>query len=629
MRKLVLLPLLFATAALAQTPVVTRSGDNARTGDFQETTITVDSLKAKGITLRTTIPVIGDARGMEAQPLILPGVKVANGSTHDVMVLPSMANVVRGVDAHTGAGLWQTTLGNPVQGGPSIDAHLINDKWGVLSTPVLDPETKRAYMVAWISPDGTPQKGIHYLFTLNVATGAIVGTPATFAGLSQGTQRYSDTMRKQRCSLVAVSNGGHTIVLGAYGTVLETGKYAAGAIFAYDTVLAKFTAFLPMSQGLGAGIWMGGQGLAADAAGNEYGQTGNGSFNAVNDFGESIFKVVYTPASGPSEASLKVVTWFSPFSDAGRIGLDPSRSAVAAALSDKLAGVSAPSVQMALPVGASMTMPANTRTVLSHDPATGHVIPLVYPANPADPAWGDQDLGAGGCTYVTQYGKLACGGKDGLLYVVNADNMGNTMPADFAHPKTNCARLASPPVWFTESPGPVDPCPQEVTTLDFMPWGKTRHLHMTPVQYMSPTKGLVLFGWGENSTLHAWAMSSSGQMTYLAESREIASVGSVNNSGGMPGGFCALSTNNFKVGTSILWCSIPLADANANIVGGRLLAYEAENYARDTDGVHLVKLWDSQDWNIRYIFNKFMPPIVWDGEVILPNYNGGVMVFTQ
>ena len=42
-------------------------------------------------------------------------------------------------------------------GGAAIDMHQINDHWGVLSTGVIDPETKRVYLVAWISPDGTPQ----------------------------------------------------------------------------------------------------------------------------------------------------------------------------------------------------------------------------------------------------------------------------------------------------------------------------------------------------------------------------------------------------------------------------------------------------------------------------------------
>ena len=91
-------------------PWLTRSGDNSRSGWNQhETVLTQDSVTSKGIIRATIIPVIGDARGMEAQPLILPNVKTARG-TRDVMVLPSMADVVRGVDAHDGSAIWQITL---------------------------------------------------------------------------------------------------------------------------------------------------------------------------------------------------------------------------------------------------------------------------------------------------------------------------------------------------------------------------------------------------------------------------------------------------------------------------------------------------------------------------------------
>src|SRR5208282_3661198 len=92
-------------------PWLTRSADNSRSGwNSHETVLTQASVGTKGIVRATIIPVTGDARGMEAQPLILPSVKLRDGSTHDVMVLPSMANVVRGVDAHTGVGLWSVTL---------------------------------------------------------------------------------------------------------------------------------------------------------------------------------------------------------------------------------------------------------------------------------------------------------------------------------------------------------------------------------------------------------------------------------------------------------------------------------------------------------------------------------------
>ena len=627
-----------ATLGLALAPmlegqgVLTRSADNLRSGSYRESIITVENLKQKGVTLRTTIPVIGDARGMEAQPLILPGVKLADGSVHDVMVLPSMANVVRGVDAHTGVGLWQVSLGNPVQGGPSIDMHRINDKWGVLSTPVIDPQTQTVYMVAWISPDGSPQRGLHWMYALDVATGKQRNPPVSFSSLASGSQRYADTMRKQRSSLVLVNEGGHPVVFGAYGTVLETGRYSAGAIFAYDTVMARFTAFMPMSQGLGAGVWMGGQGLAADAVGDLYGVSGNGSFNAVTEFGESIFKVHYTFGVGTAPASMKIVTWFSPYSDAGRVGLDPKKSGPAApSVPDKMAGVNAPDEAMGMPVGASMTAATSntTHTVLTRNVNTGQVEPLVYPNNPTAPGWSDEDLGSGGCTLLEGYGFLLCGGKDGLGYLTYTGNMGNTVPSDFGNAKANCAKLASPPIWMTASPGPVDPCPQQETMLNFMPYGKTRHLHMTPVQYMSPIDGLHLFVWGENSALHDWHLAQDGTFTYVAESRETASAASTQSPGGMPGGFCSLSSDHNKLGTAVLWCSIPYGDANSTLTGGRLIAYDPEIVSRDGDGPHLVKLWDSQDWGIGYRFNKFMPPVIWEGEVILPNFDGGVMVFTE
>jgi hypothetical protein len=86
-------------------PWLTRSADNSRSGWNQhKTQLTQASVVSKGIVRETIIPVIGDARGMEAQPLILPNVKTTRG-TRDVMVLPSMADVVRGVDARDGSGI--------------------------------------------------------------------------------------------------------------------------------------------------------------------------------------------------------------------------------------------------------------------------------------------------------------------------------------------------------------------------------------------------------------------------------------------------------------------------------------------------------------------------------------------
>ena len=144
----------------AMVPWLTRSADNSRSGWNQhETQLTQALIQSKGIVRATVIPVIGDARGMEAQPLVLPNVQTALG-TRDVMVLPSMADIVRGVDAHDGSGIWQVTLGVPVASSTQIDSKNINQHWGCISTGVIDPDAQRLYQVCWFRPTepATPKR---------------------------------------------------------------------------------------------------------------------------------------------------------------------------------------------------------------------------------------------------------------------------------------------------------------------------------------------------------------------------------------------------------------------------------------------------------------------------------------
>jgi hypothetical protein len=221
-----------ATPSAAQTtmePWLTRSADNSRSGwNPRERQLTQASVANKGITRATIIPVIGDARGMEAQPLILPAVNTARG-TRDVLVLPSMANVVRGVDAHDGSSIWQVTLGVPVTGSQSIDSHQINQFWGCLSTGVIDADTQRLYQVCWISPDksGEPKTARYYMFVLNVADGSEVVPPVLIEGKS-GNQDFNAAMRKQRSALVETNVNGVKTVFGCAGTIQETASGAAG-----------------------------------------------------------------------------------------------------------------------------------------------------------------------------------------------------------------------------------------------------------------------------------------------------------------------------------------------------------------------------------------------------------------
>ena len=616
---------LFAAAhtCLAQStmvPWLTRSGDNSRSGwNPHETQLTQASVENKGIKRATIIPVFGDARGMEAQPLILPNVKTAVGN-RDVMVLPSMADIVRGVDAHDGSAIWQVALGTPVTGSQGIDTHQINQFWGCLSTGVIDQETQHLYQTCWMSPDntGNPQTARYFMFVLNLADGKQLAK-VLIQGKS-GSQDFNDAMRKQRSSLVETIIKGVKTVFGCSGTINETqAGVASGYCFAFDVATNTVTAMLAMTSGEGAGVWMAGQGAAADPQGFLYVLTGNGDFDGVNQWGESFLKLQYTPSAGGVAAKLQVIDHWTPWTDLARTG-QAAKPAV------KLAGISAAS-EAVKPVGGGMSISLQNAKLVPMMSERGTPTVLVFP-DMASGNWSDEDWGSAGPACIFSIGVCFATGKDGIAYPVKTANLGGTTATDLIdNPKANCAKLAAPPVWLTMSPGPVDPCPTDPRMLNFFPLGDTAHLHMTPVQFFDPVlNSWTLFAWGENSQLHKWAVSSSGKLTFIAQSHEYASDNVRENPpGGMPGGFCSGSSNEADPNSAILVCTIPYGDANAHVVNGRLLVYDAVHLAADGS---LKVLWDSQRWNIQFLFNKFDPPVIDGGQIYVPNYNGGVDLYS-
>ncbi len=614
--------------------VLTRAYDASRSGaTVSETILTQASVGTQGIRKYFSLYMEGDARGAESQTLILPKVPVVDGTVRDVAVVSTMNNLVWCYDANDSDILWVQKLGVPIKGSSAIDMHVINDHWGILSTGVIDPDTHRWYGVAWTSPDGDPKKGMHYVHALNLKDGSHVHDPLSLAseeyapGHGLPVQKFSSTMRKQRSSLLMTNIDGVKTIFFASGSVLETTNGAAGWIFAYDVASSRISARLAMSGGYGAGIWMAGSGLCADDKGYLYGMTGNGSFDGVSDWGETVFKVKYTPPH-LGRASLEVVDWWTPYTDAGRIGEDPTQSAPSAfrafRLAPKLSGVSSPSV-------AHAAMPVNAMG--DHNLAGARVVGNVAITKPnqkeVSEGFDDEDLGSAGLSLIPQYGiALACG-KDGIAYEVNINNMGKTMPADFANAATNYAKLVQPPVWYTYTPSPaIDNAPQDSSTLDFIYANKTRHMHSTSVQYMSSVHGLMLFCWGENSQLRAFSMSPKGVLTLLASSAEVASANSTKPGGGMPGGFMSLSANGSTAGTALLWALIPYGDANAEITAGRFLCYDPENFTAAPDGTQQLKvLWDSQQWNATFTHPKFNVPVVSGGKIFVPTYDGRVDVY--
>lgn len=581
--------------------VTTRSYDNSRSGtNVHETVLTPEAVGTRGIKKLLTLELPGDKRGCEAQPLIVPQVTMADGSQHDVVYLATMANRVFAFDANTGTQLWMVELGTPINGSTKIDEYLINDHWGILFTPVIDAAAGVLYACAWISHDGTSANGQHNLCAISLRDGSLAHPLLNLEGVTYDPghglppQPFKSVERKQRAALL-LANG--AVFIG-FGTVTEDSKTARGWVIAVDTKSFKVSAaWTTTSRGHGGGIWQSGGGLAADPQGHIYAITGNGDFDAVTDFGESIVKLRYTVPGASGQGSLTVVDWWTPWTDDGRTGGEVEGEAEAT------------------------PRPSNRRLV----PRLAAAGKLVMGMNGA---WGDQDFGSGGPVLVPEANVLLAAGKDGILYTGNLQSLGRTEPGNLAPATTeqNYKKLKAAPIFYTYFPGfQLNPAPTAIDTLNQLWANRTHHLHGNLALWKSAAHGLTHFCWGENGNLRAWALAPAGASTYMACSAEVASAQSPVPPGGMPGGMISVSANGDTGG--IVWASIPYEDANIHLSPGRFLAYDAANFGKFADGSgSMPPLWDSQDWNWQFTHNKFNRPVVWNGKVFLPTYDGNVLV---
>ncbi len=575
------------------TPVLTRSYNNARScTNPKETILNVNNVTNQGIRRLFSLPVPIDKRGCEAQPLIAPAIKMNDGSVHDLVILVSMANDVLAYDAQKGDLLWKVSFGGYIKSIQAIDLHLVNDNWGILSTPVIDPDTNLLYFVCWTSPDGTADKAVHSLHALHLSDGSAAHPALSLEGAVYNpgfglpVQKFVSAERKQRAALLLTKTDTHKSIFIGCGSVDESKASARGWILAVDLASFKLVAtFATAVRFSGGGIWQAGQGLSADSKGFIYCMTANGGFDGKTEWGECFLKLKYTPATAGKPASLNVVDWWSPYSDDGRVGRDPS-----------------------IPNG-----------VGGGDSAGG---------NP----FGDEDLGSGGPVCIESHGILAGAGKDGILYVTDMNNMGKTQNRDFLNPAANYAKLKTPPVWFTFYPGNgINAAPQNSTDLNQYYAGLTHHQHSTPAVYDSPIHGKMLFTWGENGNLRAWSIDANGIPTYLACSSETASPQAPtggNNHGGMPGGMISLSCNDMTPNTGLVWALVPVGDANAVHTPGILYCYDADNFVNFPDNSKQIKLlWSSQSWGLSFTHPKFNVPVVSGGKVFVPTYDGRIDVY--
>ena len=307
-------------AGPVQGDVLTQHNDNARTGaTLHESTLTVQGVR------QGTFGMLF-ARALDdqtyAQPLVHLQVAIPGRGVHDVLYVATMSDTVYAFDADDpsqATPLWKTSLADATKGIAPV-SHTdvgsscapfsnISGNIGIESTPVIDPSTGRIFVVAKTKDAGSVQS--YTLHALDEGTGLDqvspvviqASAPGTGAGSVGGAIQFDASLENQRASLL-LANGKVFVAFGGY---CETGNYH-GWLLAYDAAtLAPTAAMVTTPGGIGSGIWMSGEGPAADAQGNVYVMASGGSMNAISggaDFGEALLRL--TP-------SLTVTDWFAPF----------------------------------------------------------------------------------------------------------------------------------------------------------------------------------------------------------------------------------------------------------------------------------------------------------------------------
>lgn len=571
------------------TPVVTRSYNNGRTGaNTSETVLTPALVTNKGLRRVRSFPILDDPR-IEAQPLYVPGITMPDGKQHDVLFAASMGNHVWAFDVD-GNGIWNTPqLGTPYNppvtskpGQPrstSIDSGGINFLWGILSTPVIDLDTNCMYLVNWmVQNNGKPALFAHQV---NLNTMQEIGHPQPIQASVVNGQGLTVSLKpdqKQRAALLLVPLRGAHKTLFIATTGGENPGSPHGWMVAFDVdSFTQTAAWVSTPSSFGGGMWQASQGPSADAQGNVYAITANGGylqdhknvihdFNGTTDFAEAIVRLKYAK-NGAAKASLTLDDWFIPFLDADR------------------------------------KVDANYN-------------------------YRDQDLGSAGPVLPEDNNLLLGGGKDGLLYVLDRHNLGKKIG--------DLSVLKSPPIYVTFN-GLGLPTSGDIDFLLGNPGlnpSKTHHLHGSPV-YWNGSKGPMIFTWGENESLRAWTLTpTTGQLSFAGKGAEVASAAlavSPVGVGGMPGAMLALSSDGKNPNTGIVWALAPVdGDANKAVVTGIARAYDATNLDStpiDPQTPRLKLLWDSTRAGVTFNHAKFCAPVVADGRLFVPTYDGRVDMY--
>src|SRR5438309_11353603 len=301
--------------------VLTQHNDNTRSGwNDNETALTTSNVTVQRFGAVFTLPVDDQ---VYAQPLVVGHVAVGDGY-HDVGYIATVNNTVYAYDGDNGNLYWQRSVTAPgmrpprntdMTGACGGGYQDFSGNIGIVGTPVIDAARGTMYFVARSTTGST---FVQYLHAVNIVDGSeVAGSPtaitATYSGNGDGSVNgviAFDAQRQNQRQGLTLLNG---LVYVTFSSHCDWGPYH-GWILGYDAAtLQQQVVYNATPNGYAGGMWESGTGMAADAQGNLYVVTGNGTVGDAADPTSPTNRAESALKLTPAGSTLQVASYFTPY----------------------------------------------------------------------------------------------------------------------------------------------------------------------------------------------------------------------------------------------------------------------------------------------------------------------------
>jgi uncharacterized repeat protein (TIGR03806 family) len=532
---LLVLCLLFS--AHADVAVLTQHNNLSHTGaNLAETALNTSNVNTNSFGLLYTRAVDDQ---IYTQPLIMTNVDVPGKGVHNLVIVATVNNTVYAFDADDASvtePYWTNSFNRPPNivapnredmsaiGACGGDYHDFSGNCGIATTPVIDPESGTIYIANRTKEFGT--NFVQRLHALDIRTG------------------------KERPNSPVIIKA----------TYPGTGSGSKNGVIAFDPVKQNQRTALVLVKGIVYLTWS----SFCDLSPYHGWIIG---YNAATLDQE----VVYNDSANGDQAGIWMSGEGVSADDDGNLYLSTGNGSVGTRENPRD------------PVNRGESF-----LKLKRNGSTLEVVSWFTPGNYQNLERGDVDLGSSGFTLIPGTKLAYSGGKEGVGYLVDRDNMGGLT---HGNKDTNCLQT------FRVS---------------------SDQIHGGMVWWDCPS-GSFGYTWPASVNLQQYKFDRSTNRFILpafAKSPRPAP-------GGQPGGILAVSADGNKAGSGILWGVHQLiGDANHTVQPGFLHAFDAQDVSHE--------LWNSEQIPSRdhlVSFAKFVPPTVANGKVYVATFSGQLDIY--